>query len=174
MKYSILIGRFQPFHLGHYALLQEALNYSDKTILIFGSCNKPCSLKNPWNAGERQTMVDLSLKISEILKIDSVYMNDYSSDDAWLQAMRTEIYKITKDSQDITLVGHAHDSSSYYLNLFPEWKLKVIPNFDQFPHATKIRELYFSNNEEYKNYLHPNVVNYLENFDKSKLILNHV
>ena len=37
MKVSLVIGRFQPIHLGHIQLIEQAASLSDKIILFIGS-----------------------------------------------------------------------------------------------------------------------------------------
>jgi bifunctional NMN adenylyltransferase/nudix hydrolase len=44
-SYSVLIGRFQPFHLGHKYCFEESLKISDETIFVIGSVNQPRSEK---------------------------------------------------------------------------------------------------------------------------------
>ncbi|MGH1560634.1 adenylyltransferase/cytidyltransferase family protein [Caulobacter segnis] len=39
--YLVLIGRFQPFHNGHLAVLRHALRLADKVIVLVGSAGQP-------------------------------------------------------------------------------------------------------------------------------------
>ena len=55
--YLVLIGRFQPFHNGHLAVLQHALRLADKVIVLVGSAGQPRTTRNPFNAGERAVMI---------------------------------------------------------------------------------------------------------------------
>ncbi len=59
----IVLGRFQPFHRGHAAMISAALehlkangNKSHLRICI-GSSEAESSLENPWNAEERERMI---------------------------------------------------------------------------------------------------------------------
>ena len=47
---GLLIGRFQPFHLGHLEALQFALSKVDKLWVGLGSSNKPVEKNNPFTA----------------------------------------------------------------------------------------------------------------------------
>ena len=38
-RYLVFIGRFQPFHAGHKAVIDEALKRSDEVIMLIGSAN---------------------------------------------------------------------------------------------------------------------------------------
>ena len=45
---AILIGRFEPVHTGHLALLQHALGVAKQVIVIVGSAFQARSPKNPF------------------------------------------------------------------------------------------------------------------------------
>ena len=55
---GFLIGRFQPFHLGHLEAINFALSKIDQLYIGIGSSNKSNQPRNPFNAEERkQTMI---------------------------------------------------------------------------------------------------------------------
>jgi nicotinamide-nucleotide adenylyltransferase len=64
----VILGRFQPLHLGHTLLIKAAeewrlTNSPDAHLVIcIGSSNKEESMKNPWNYKEREEMLNLWLK----------------------------------------------------------------------------------------------------------------
>ncbi|MCG8482154.1 MAG: adenylyltransferase/cytidyltransferase family protein, partial [Clostridia bacterium] len=39
--FLVFIGRFQPFHLGHLAVIERALALSDQVIVLCGSAHQP-------------------------------------------------------------------------------------------------------------------------------------
>ena len=59
----VVLGRFQPFHKGHAAMIIAAENYRKennpelKLIIAVGSSNRPQTLKNPWSDSERIEMI---------------------------------------------------------------------------------------------------------------------
>jgi cytidyltransferase-like protein len=59
----IVLGRFQPFHNGHAALINEAISYLEKNRLdlplriCIGSSTIEQSLNNPWDVEEREKMI---------------------------------------------------------------------------------------------------------------------
>ena len=61
-----MIGRFQPFHLGHLELVRQILDENDEIIIIVGSSQANYTLKNPFTAGERIWMIRDSLIESKI------------------------------------------------------------------------------------------------------------
>ena len=54
---GLLIGRFQPFHLGHIEALRFALSQVDNLWIGIGSSNKPTEKNNPFTADERKEMI---------------------------------------------------------------------------------------------------------------------
>jgi nicotinamide-nucleotide adenylyltransferase len=54
-------GRFQPFHLGHLEAVQHILEDSSEIIIMVGSALESHTLRNPFTAGERITMVRMAL-----------------------------------------------------------------------------------------------------------------
>ena len=59
----VVLGRFQPFHKGHAAMIIAAEKYRKennpelKLIIAVGSSNRPQTLKNPWSDSERIEMI---------------------------------------------------------------------------------------------------------------------
>ena len=58
---ALLIGRFQPLHLGHMEIIRRAVKEYELIIGI-GSAQKSHTLENPFTAGERYEMIRRALK----------------------------------------------------------------------------------------------------------------
>ena len=54
---GILVGRFQPFHLGHLMAVRDASAEVDELILVIGSSQRSHEFRNPFTAGERIEMI---------------------------------------------------------------------------------------------------------------------
>jgi nicotinamide-nucleotide adenylyltransferase len=65
---GLLIGRFQPFHLGHIYVIKEIQKVVDEVIICIGSAQKSHSQENPFTAGERVMMIKKSLYENGITK----------------------------------------------------------------------------------------------------------
>ena len=61
VKRALIIGRFQPLHLGHMKVIEEAAREYDEIIIGIGSSQESHTLKNPFTAGERIMMIKNSL-----------------------------------------------------------------------------------------------------------------
>lgn len=55
MKYSLFIGRWQPFHEGHKKLIQTVLDEGKNVCVAIRDTE--ISDKNPYTAGERKNMI---------------------------------------------------------------------------------------------------------------------
>lgn len=65
---GVLIGRFQPFHNGHFYQIEKAMEQGMRNFKIFiGSANSGRTLKNPFIAAERVQMITLA--ISDLLAV---------------------------------------------------------------------------------------------------------
>lgn len=61
-----MMGRFQPFHLGHLDLTKQILNECDEVIILVTSSQFNYLEKDPFTAGERIEMIHDSIKESDI------------------------------------------------------------------------------------------------------------
>lgn len=61
MTRGFYIGRFQPYHNGHQAVLERAAASVDEIVIGVGSAQLSHELENPFTAGERVLMITRSL-----------------------------------------------------------------------------------------------------------------
>ena len=52
MSRCIVLGRFQPFHLGHAALVKATIEHADggEVVVAIGSAQAGWEANNPWTA----------------------------------------------------------------------------------------------------------------------------
>ena len=139
---AVLIGRFQPFHHGHAALLKIALDAAPRVVLVLGSSYHACSPKNPFTWQERAAMIGATLSAEQRQRVAFVAVRDYYEDARWAGAVRREVEQIAPDAKRIALIGHQKDASSYYLNHFPHWELIAADAAFDID-ATRIRRILF-------------------------------
>lgn len=159
----VFVGRFQPFHLGHKKVIDEALEKAKHVLVLIGSAGCARNIRNPFTFEERKNMILESYNISvnsfdktmdNRLFIKPLYDNTYN-DLAWIE----QIQDIVKDTCNdiinpdpllailnpnevkfkIGLIGATKDHTSYYLKLFPQWG-HVDVSVHNTIHATNIRE----------------------------------
>lgn len=91
MTTGLIIGRFQPFHIGHYESIKAVIKKEnlDKIIIGIGSAQLQNLLENPFSYDERKLMIKLSFKKEDNIEIYPVIdINDY---DKWVQHVIKEV-----------------------------------------------------------------------------------
>lgn len=139
---AILIGRFQPLHSGHLALLQEALAQARRVIVILGSACQARSPRNPFTWQERAQQLQAALPEGERGRLTALPMRDYYNEPLWARAVQQAVAAHAPAGARIALVGHFKDSATGYLNAFPGWELISLPRQGAID-ATPIRDAYF-------------------------------
>jgi len=90
---GLLIGRFQPFHLGHLDALRFALSKVDQLWIGIGSSNKPPEKNNPFKAIERKEMILSSIDESISKRIQIFYMPDMEDHKLWIDSIDSIVPK---------------------------------------------------------------------------------
>jgi len=105
-KRGLLIGRFQPFHLGHMKCVHHALERLPELIIAIGSAQFSHTLHNPFTAGERVTMIRLAL---DEAKIDAdkyflIPVRDLRIHDLWVPHVvsQTPRFEVVYSNEPIT------------------------------------------------------------------------
>ena len=164
---GILIGRFQPFHLGHDFLVQEALQHCDALMLIVGSSHRARSIKNPWTFEERCTMIR---DVHPHAPLHFAAIPDYFyNEKAWFEAVHFAVDTKFPEAHKI-LFGHNKDETSYYLQKFTNWEVRECPNFEDI-NATEIRSSFLLKRHIPSMQLPQSVNTYLQQFQNSSTYL---
>lgn len=171
--YLVFIGRFQPFHIGHLEVIKTSLRQAERVIVVMGSSDQPRTPKNPFTAAERSAMIiggdefgsDIDrIRIAKVR--DSMY-----NDQRWTTDVQNAVeqHMSWHNKPRIGITGHHKDESSFYLDLFPQWKL-VEHSTNEIISATDLRELYFEekNLKFLQTLVSPFVYKWLDTFNKSK------
>jgi bifunctional NMN adenylyltransferase/nudix hydrolase len=168
-QFGIYIGRFQPFHLGHFQTLKLALDKAEHIILIIGSHRAASNIRNPWNSQERIEMIQSCLSADELNRIHFLPIRDWLySDNLWLAAVQQQVFEITQGSTSVVVLGHRKDSSSYYLELFPQWDYLEMGHH-QGLNSTDIRRDYFEGKDKcYQSIIPPEIYQFLKVFQEKE------
>ena len=139
---ALYIGRFEPPHAGHLALVQRALDSAPQVIVIMGSAWQVRSPKNPFTWQERADMLLGALPAAERGRVQVLPVRDYYNEARWVAAVRAAVAECTPPHARIGLVGHFKDATSSYLSAFPGWTLIPMERQGSID-ATTIRDAYF-------------------------------
>lgn len=165
MKYkaAVFIGRFQPVHIAHIDIIEQALDIAETVIISVGSAHRPKTIKNPWTSQERIEMIKTALlerfnpevlekngwedkpkptilsRIKFIQVRDHMYNNTRWATETYSKAL---MVGATQD-KSTCLIGCFKDKSSWYLNMYPQWDLhavdKIYNDEGDIMNATDIR-----------------------------------
>ncbi|MEY4764153.1 MAG: hypothetical protein RI907_826 [Pseudomonadota bacterium] len=143
---AVLIGRFQPFHLGHLALLRQALAQAPQVAVVMGSAFQARTPKNPFTWRERAETIRLSLSPADQARVHFVPVRDHYDEARWVAAVQAGVRTAcpTGRAARVALIGHEKDASSAYLTQFPGWTLVSAPRQHHID-GTHIRDAYFGN-----------------------------
>ncbi|SHE91193.1 bifunctional NMN adenylyltransferase/nudix hydrolase [Modicisalibacter ilicicola DSM 19980] len=153
----VFIGRFQPPHLGHLAVVREALNRARQVIVLSGSAWQARSLRNPWRFEERRDMLRSCFDSQENQRLEIAPLLDaLYNDDVWVRDVQRKVRDIARPSEGklprIGLIGASRGQSSYYLSLFPQWESVSVPLVEGIS-ASRIRERLFHSSASASDYL---------------------
>ena len=132
---GLLIGRYQPFHLGHLHCIRNVLGNVPEVIIAIGSAQFSHTLHNPFTAGERITMIRLAMDETKIeaSKYYIIPIRDLRIHDLWVAHVvsQTPKFQIVFSNEPVTS------------RLFKEagFQVEPIPFHDrEIYSATEIRE----------------------------------
>ena len=132
---GLLVGRFQPFHLGHLHCVQHVLNKVPEIIIAIGSAQFSHTLHNPFTAGERVAMIRLALDEVRIeaAKYYLIPVRDLRIHDLWVPYLVSQAprFEVVFSNEPVTS------------RLFKEagYRVEPIPFYDRETYsATEIRE----------------------------------
>ena len=83
-KRALFIGRFQPFHMGHYGVIEEIVGEAEYLIIAIGSEKKSYTSRNPFTAGERALMIRRSLPSEWAGKCFIIPIDDLDRYNVWV------------------------------------------------------------------------------------------
>jgi adenylylsulfate kinase len=70
-RHYVYIGRWSPFHKGHYAIIQEKLKEEGAYVLILIR-DTPLTEEDPWTAHERKEMIEATFADNERVKVQII------------------------------------------------------------------------------------------------------
>ena len=131
---GLLIGRFQPFHLGHLDAVLFGLSRTENLFIGIGSSNKSNERRNPFSAEERREMIISSIEPSMADRLKIFDIPDVGDHEKWT----FEIDKIVP-KYDIIFTN-----DEFTKTLFEKREMNVVPvelkDREKFS-GTNIREL---------------------------------
>ena len=113
---ALFVGRFQPFHKGHLAMLRRILESNGEVILGIGSAQYSHTGENPFTGGERYEMIKRTLDDEGITNYHIVPIPDTHVHSVWVSHVKSLVPPF-----DVV-----YTNSDLVVRLFREHGLKVL------------------------------------------------
>ncbi len=152
---GLLIGRFQPPHLGHLSVVKKILEEKDEIIIVVAAAQISHTIKNPLTAGERITLIRLMLMDEKIdpTKYWIIPANDIMDNPLWVH----HINRLTP--QFDTFYGNNQFTKMLFQDAGFEVKQTAIVNRKEFEGTTIRNNL--MNDVDLSKAINPDVLSYL-------------
>jgi nicotinamide-nucleotide adenylyltransferase len=135
MRVGLLVGRFQPFHLGHLAAVKYALERVRYLYVVVGSAQRSHERDNPFTAGERITMIKSALDGNGVdpAKWMAIPIADADSHSLWVSSVESMVPKFD--------VVFTNDALTFLLFREEGTEVKAVPYLDRKHYsATNVRD----------------------------------
>jgi nicotinamide-nucleotide adenylyltransferase len=91
MTGALFVGRFQPLHDGHMAVIEDLFKkHGGEVTIVIGSANEQGTLKNPFSAKERMEMLARALSARGMGMIRLLPIEDFHDDVLWTGAIKRD------------------------------------------------------------------------------------
>lgn len=139
MKYKlgIYLGRFQPFHNGHKAIVDKMLEECEEVLIVIGSSDKKGTLRNPFPSWERAMMIK---EVYPDSRVDCFMLPDratIANDSSWGDYVLGELKSFGYEP-DAIYQGYEIERCTWYQN-WPMVHLENISRLDIPVSATLVR-----------------------------------
>jgi nicotinamide-nucleotide adenylyltransferase len=88
MTRGFYIGRFQPYHGGHHAMIDRIREEIDELVVGIGSADQSHTVRNPFTAGERIMMITKALDEFEMTTY-AVPIEDLNRNSVWVSHVQS-------------------------------------------------------------------------------------
>ena len=161
---GLMMGRFQPFHLGHLDLVKQILKECDEVIIALTGSQFNYIEKDPFTSGERIEMIHQALKESnvDLSKCYIVAIENQFNVATWAAYLKSSLPSFDK----------VYSGNDYVAMLLADSGYEVVPPkfFDREKfNATKIRKL-IADNEPWEEFVPPAVSQIIKKINGVKRI----
>lgn len=146
-KYGLFLGRFQPFHDGHGAIVADAWNDCEKLIIAIGSSQESRTKRNPLTYHERGALIRAATWHNEDIIIIGIPDRENPRDDSsWGEYVMEQVEKQCGVRPSIIFEGSEEARSHWYDTLDVE--VKITDRNEDPISATMIRQMLLEDDKE--------------------------
>ncbi|MEK6979115.1 MAG: nicotinamide-nucleotide adenylyltransferase [Candidatus Micrarchaeota archaeon] len=158
---ALFVGRFQPFHNGHLAVINQLLERHNEVIIAIGSAEESISSDNPMTAGERVEMIRRCFPTSTLSRLIIVPVRDINNNNIWVAHLVSHLPEFGVVYSNNPLVHYLFSRSGIRTEKFEFYERKSCE-------GTKIRKDILTGGNEWKKCVPKEVAAYLERLEIRK------
>lgn len=158
---ALFVGRFQPFHNGHLAVINKLLETHNEVIIAIGSAEESISSDNPMTAGERVEMIRRCFTPSALSRLIIIPVRDINNNNMWVAHLVSHLPEFEVVYSNNPLVHYLFSRSGFRAEKFQFFERGSCE-------GTKIRKDILSGGSRWKKCMPKEVVAYLERLDIRK------
>ncbi len=142
---GMIVGRFQPFHLGHFNAIKYILSEVDDLIVIIAASQQSHLPDNPFTAGERFDMIHNSLvaELKDVTRVIIIPANDIKDNSLWVAHLTRLVPKFDVVFTNSPLVGYLFKQAGIEVRNTPIYEREEYS-------ANHIRELIVADKQSWK------------------------
>lgn len=163
MKRALFIGRFQPFHHGHYYAIKKLLKKFDELVIVVGSSEDCFSNENPFTCGERIEMIRSCFGKRDLARMIIVPIPDVNDNRIWVDHVLMHI----------PLIHEVYSNNQLVKLLFSKHGI-LVKSMDFHDRGAKegsfIRKLMVTGDATWKRHIPKPATEYLESIEAEKRI----
>ena len=158
MKRALFVGRFQPFHHGHYYAVKKLLRKFSEVVVVIGSAEDSFTTENPFTCGERIEMMRACFGKGDLSRLVIIPVPDVNDNRIWVDHV----------FMHIPPVDEVYSNNALVKMLFSKHGILVrtIDFYDRGPkEGSNIRKLMGEGNQVWRTHVPKKAVDYLDTID---------
>ena len=112
MKKGLILGRFQPLHMGHLSLFESVIDDGNELIICIGSSNEKRTESNPYTSLERTRMIK-SVLSNYTCKYDIFEIPDINNNDLYVKHLESMVPEFDLVYSGNNLVKNLFENAGY-------------------------------------------------------------
>ncbi len=162
---GMIVGRFQPIHLGHLNAINYILEEMDDLIVIIAASQQSHQPDNPFTAGERYDMIHNTLvdELKDITRVIIIPANDVKDNGLWVAHITRLVPKFNVVYSNNPLTVYLFEQAGIEVRRPPLYERKEY-------NANHIRKLMKENDNEWKELVPKAVIKIVEEIEGVKRI----
>jgi len=161
MKKALFIGRFQPFHNGHFEAIKKLLKKYKEVVVVIGSSEDSFTKENPFTCGERVDMIRACFPGRDLAKLIVVPVPDLNDNTVWVDHVLAHIPQVSEVYSNNPLVRMLFSKHGVLVR-------STEPHERERNEGSSIRKLMSDGDKTWTRHVPKKAVAYLETIDAEK------